>query len=92
MALYYVAIGGVQQVVAVIEAVLRDGIVHKVMVQVQVHHQFRGEEVIDEREIMVLLDIEFRITIGNGNRVALVNIRIQIGDSWAGDTHVVGKT
>ena len=48
MTLHHIAIGGIQQVVAVVEAVLCDGIVHEVMVQVQVHHQLRIEEVIDE--------------------------------------------
>ena len=40
---------------------------------------------------MVLLDIEFRVTIADGNRIGLIDIRIQVRDSRARDSHVVSK-
>ena len=91
VALYDIAVSGVQQIIAVVETVLRDSVVHEVVVKVQVYHQFGSEHIVDQREVMVLLDIEFRVTIADGNRIGLIDIRIQVRDSRARDTHVVGK-
>ena len=92
MTLDDVAISGVQQVVAVVEAVLRDGIVGEVVVQVQVDHQFRGEHVVHQRDVMCLLHVEVGVTVSDGDGVCLVDIGVQVGDTWAADAHVVGQT
>ena len=86
-----VAVGGVQQVVAVVEAVLRDGIVGEVVVQVQVDHQFRSECVVDQREVVGLLHVEVWVTVVEGDGVRLVDVWVQVGDTRAADAHVVGE-
>ena len=91
VALDDIAVGVVEQVVAVVEAILRDGVVDEVVVQVQVDHQLGGEHVVDQRDVMVLLHVELRITVGQGDGVGLVDIRVQIGDTRAGDAHVIGE-
>ena len=92
MTLHYVAVGGVQQVVAVVEAVLRDTVIHKVMVQVQVDHQFRGKHIVDQRYVVSLLHVEVGITIAQRNGVGLVHIRIQVRDTRTADAHIVGES
>ena len=92
MTLNHITVSGIQQVVAVVEAVLRDSVIHKVVVQVQIHHQFRSEHVIDQREVVVLLHIEVRVTVADGDRIAPVYIGVQVGDTRTGDAHVVGQT
>ena len=92
MALYHVAVGSVEQIVVVIETVLRDTVVHEVVVEVEVDHQFLGEHVIDERHIVGLLHIEVGVTIGKGDGVGLVHIGVQIRDTGAADAHIVGKS
>ena len=48
MALYYIAISGVKQIVVVVETVLRYGVVYKVVMYVQVYHQLRCECVVHQ--------------------------------------------
>ena len=94
--LHDIAVGRVQQVLRVVEAVLRDGVVHEVVVQVQVHHQFRCEEVVDERQVMVLLHVELGVTIAEGDGVGLVHVGVQdkkpIGIYFLRSDEVLGTT
>ena len=92
MTLYYVAVGGVQQVVVIVEAVLRDGVIHKVMMQVQVHHQLRCKGIVNQRYVMSLLYIQVGVTVAQCNGVGLINVWVQVRDTRARDAHVVGKT
>ena len=91
MALYHVAIGSIQYIVVIIEAVLRDAVISEVMVQVQVEHQLRGEHIVDQRHIVGLLHVQVRITISQGDGVGLVDVWIQVRDAWTRDAHVVGQ-
>ena len=92
MTLYHIAIGGVHDVVLIVEAVLRDGVIRKVMVQVQVHHQLRSEHIIYQRYVVGLLHVEVRITIADGDRIASVDIGVQVRDTRTRDTHIVSQS
>ena len=87
-----IAVGGVQQVVAVVEAVLLDAVVGERVVQGGIQHQLRCVEVIHQSEVMRLLHIEVVVTVGQCRWIGTIHIRIQVGDTRTGDAHVIGKT
>ena len=91
MTFYYVAVSGVQQIVVVVEAVLRDGVVNKIVVQVQIHHQLRCKQVVNQRYVVSLLYIQIWITIEQCYWVRLVNVWVQVRDTRTTYAHVVGK-
>ena len=41
---------------------------------------------------MGLLNIQVGVTVAQSNGVGLINVWVQVRDTWARDTHVVGKT
>ena len=92
MALNHIAVGRIEQAVGIVEAVRGDGVVYEVMVEVQVYHQLGSEQIVNQREIVVLLHVERRITIADRNRIGLVDVGVQVRDTRARDAHVVGKT
>ena len=92
VALHHISVGGVQEVVAVVEAILRDAVVSEIVVQVEVQHQLWGEHVVDERYIVGFLYIEVGVTISQCDGVGLVDVGIQVADTRTRDTHVVGQT
>ena len=41
---------------------------------------------------MVFLSIEIRISIANIKRVNIINIRIEMPDTWSVNTHIISQT
>ena len=53
-----------QEVVAVVEAVLRDAVVGEVVMQVEVQHQLRGKHIVDERYVVGFLYVKVGVAVG----------------------------
>ena len=41
---------------------------------------------------MGLLNIQVGVTVAQSNGVGLINVWVEVRDTWARDAHVVGKT
>ena len=84
-----VAVGRVQEVVLVEEAVGGDAVAGVAVAEGGVHHHLRGIGAVHEGDVVAAFDFQLGVAVGEGGRIGGVHVRVQVGDARAGNAHVV---
>ena len=69
-----------------------DTIIIERMAQRKVDIEFRREIAIRQIERMAFLTLQIRIPLADKHRILIIEIRIQIPDSWTPDAHIISTT
>ena len=91
LALDDIPVGRVQQILVVVEAILRDTVSGEALPEGEVEHPLRRVVIINQIQVVHFLAIQIRVAIGQRRRVGLIHIRIQVGDARPADAHIISQ-